>query len=155
MKTLKIISAPRRKLTGILIPTAAALCIVLLAGVLGRSCGGDPPNGKTEEERLAYIRSLGWEAKTVPAEEKQILLPEDFPEVLLTYNESQREAGFDLTRYAGKVVTMYTYELTNYPAQGEVLCTLYVYRGRIIGGDIHSTSFTGFLKPLHTAEDVK
>lgn len=150
---MKYMAAPsRRKLLFI---TAAVIAVVLAAAVLMRSGGNKSPKGETNEDRLAYIQSLGWEAESVPVDEKEVLLPEEFPEVLLDYNQSQLAAGFDLTRYAGKVITMYTFELKNYPAQGEVLCTLYVYRGRIIGGDIHSTAFTGFMRPLHTADSVK
>ena len=133
---------------------AAAVGIILLAGAVGSRSAGRGPECDTNEQRTAYIRSLGWECEETAADEKEIMLPKEFPEVLLKYNRLQQEAGFDLTQYAGKSVRMYTYVLKNYPAERETLCTLYVYRGRLIGGDLHSASFDGFMKPLHSGGEL-
>ena len=53
--------------------------------------------GKTEDERLEYLRSLGWEPCCSHMDEKSILLPKEFPDVLKNYNEIQLAQGFDLT----------------------------------------------------------
>ena len=126
---------------------AAAAVLIAAAILLKSSFSGSIP-GKTEEQRLAYLQSLGWEAYEGCAGEKTILLPKEFPEVLLNYNQLQLPQGFDLTKYAGREVKMYTYELCNYPGERQPECSLYVYRGRIIGGDIHSNAVNGFMLPL-------
>jgi hypothetical protein len=41
---------------------------------------------------------------------------------------------------------MYTYAVTNYPdASQTVLADLYIYKNRVIGGDVHSTNLDGFM----------
>ena len=138
----------------IVIYTLLAVAVIVLAGILGRYSGQNGIKAATNEDRVSYIRSLGWECGETPAEEKRILLPEVFPEVLANYNELQLQQGFDLTQYAGKEISMVTYRLLNYPVDDEVLCTLYLYKNRIIGGDIHSTAFTGFMRELHSMENM-
>ena len=75
-------------------------------------------------------------------------MPKDFPDVLTQYNELQRQQGFDLEEYAGKKLTLYTYRITNHPDAEETAASLYVYRSELVGGDVHSTSFTGFMTAL-------
>ena len=75
-------------------------------------------------------------------------MPKDFPDVLTQYNELQRQQGFDLEEYAGKKLTLYTYRIMNHPDAEEADASLYVYRSELVGGDVHSTSFTGFMTAL-------
>lgn len=105
---------------------------------------------KTEEERIAYLTSYGWDVKSPAAAEQIVRLPHTFPTVLLEYNELQKEQGFDLMRFAGKELTLYVYTITNYPeAKGhEVQCSLYFYKTRLVGADLHSTAIDGFMAPL-------
>jgi len=132
-----------------LLAAVVAIAIILAAGILGRHSEQKGPRGGTDEQRLAFLASLGWEAEGTPETQRTIRLPEEFPEVLKNYNELQKQQGFDLEKYAGKEVTMVVYPLRNYPdVTDEVLCSLYIYRGRIIGGDIHSTAFDGFMRSL-------
>ena len=144
---MRELSARSRRRVMIMIGVAAALALILLAGALGRRSGGGI-RGRTNEQRLAYLRSLGWEPEVQAQEEKEVLLPVEFPEVLQNYNELQRKAGFDLTPLAGEKIEMYVYRLAWPEPETEVLCSLYVYKGRIVGGDIHSTAFRGFMHPL-------
>ena len=64
------------------------------------------------------------------------------------YLDPQRQQGFDLEEYAGKKLTLYTYRITNHPDAEEADASLYVYRSELVGGDVHSTSFTGFMTAL-------
>ena len=48
---------------------------------------------------------------------------------------------------------MYNYEITDFPDDPHAECSLYVYRGRIIGGDIHSPAINGFMMPLQSKEN--
>ena len=59
------------------------------------------------------------------------------------------EHGLSLyLEYAGKKLTLYTYRITNHPDAEEADASLYVYRSELVGGDVHSTSFTGFMTAL-------
>ena len=99
-------------------------------------------------QQIAYLQSLGWEVEPTPILEQEITMPKDFPDVLKQYNELQRQQGFDLEEYAGKKLTLYTYRITNHPDAEEADASLYVYRSELVGGDVHSTSFTGFMTAL-------
>ncbi|MBQ7737849.1 MAG: DUF4830 domain-containing protein [Oscillospiraceae bacterium] len=145
MKRISVIG--RSKILRVLLLSAAAVGVVLLAGALGRK-STSVQRVKTNEDRVRYVESLGWKVETAPAAEKEITLPEVFPDVLKNYNEIQKQQGFDLEKYSGKKIMMYTYDVLNYPEDENVQCSLYVYKNRIIGGDLHSTAFSGFMKPL-------
>jgi len=57
--------------------------------------------------------------------------------------------GLDLSKYAKKKVTRYTYEIDGYEDyDGAVMVNLLVYRNRIIGCDVSSADPEGFVKEL-------
>lgn len=130
----------------------AAAAVILMAGVAGRRTGS-MADVSTPEKRMAFIRSLGWEPAEESETEKEVLMPGKFPQVLEKYNELQLSQGYDLTRYAGKKIRVYTYTLKNCPEDSGAQCTLYAYRGRLIGGDIHSPAFSGYMRPLTDKEN--
>ncbi len=104
---------------------------------------------KSDEDRISFLKSLGWETTGEVVEEKTFTLPETFDRVLLGYNEIQKNQGLDLSRYRKKKVTRYTYEITNYPGvEGTVYANLIVYRGKIVAGDICSKDPMGFVEGL-------
>ena len=67
----------------------------------------------TEEERKAYLTSLGY---TFEKEEhsKNIVIPSEFNDVYKDYNNIQKQQGFNLEKYKGKSAVIYTYNITNY-----------------------------------------
>lgn len=104
---------------------------------------------KSEQDRLDFISSLGWEVQAQPIEEEKIAIPAEFDRVLSEYNLLQQKQGLDLSRYKRKKAIRYTYEVTNYDAwDGPVYLTLLVCRNRVIGGDICSADVNGFVLPL-------
>lgn len=104
---------------------------------------------KTEEDRVAFLKSFGIEVKGGAAEEVAFVMPENFDRVMLGYNEIQKVQGLDLSKYAKKKITRYTYEVSNYADyEGTVYANLLVYRNRIIGCDISSADPTGFVAPI-------
>ena len=141
-------SARRKGAVKVILLGVLAAAVILLAGALGRRSADSAIHAGTNEERIAYLQSLGWEVEPAPLLEQEITLPKEFPEVLTQYNELQRQQGFDLAEYAGKKLTLYTYRITNHPDAEEADASLYVYRTELVGGDVHSTSFTGFMTAL-------
>ena len=104
---------------------------------------------RTDEERLNFLTSLGWQTTGEIIEEETFVLPETFDRVLLGYNEIQKDQGLDLSRYRKKKVTRYTYQVTNYEGyEGTVYANLIMYRNRIIAADISSADPLGFVSPL-------
>lgn len=101
------------------------------------------------EARVEFLMSLGWEADPSSEVAQEITLPMTFSEVLTQYNQLQLQQGYDLTPYCGKHCILYTYTLTSYPnCNTEVVACLYLYKDRVIGGDIHSVAIDGFIHGL-------
>ena len=104
---------------------------------------------KSEKGRVAFLESCGWKVESPAMKEETILIPKRFSPVFEEYNDLQKQQGYDLSAYCGQAVTLYTYRVTNaeYP-DGEVLASLYVLNGSVIGGDVHTAAVDGFMRPL-------
>ena len=59
----------------------------------------------------------------------------------------QKGQGYDLSKYSGKKVMRYVYEINNYPgAQEPVYATVLVYKNKVIGGDVTDTAAQGKIR---------
>mgnify|MGYP000830379719 CR=1 FL=1 len=138
--------------TARLILLLIALAVVLTLLVIWRSNDGVLSahyNVTTTEGRITYLRALGWEADPATETAQEIVLPRTFDGVFGDYNALQKQQGFDLSIYAGETCSVYTYRVTNYAGTSDtVLAQLFVYRNRVIGGDIHATAMDGFMHGL-------
>lgn len=106
-------------------------------------------NVKTNEDRRAFLSSIGYEVSDSPTESGSVRIPSEFDKIYAGYNEIQRAQGFDLSKYKNKEVERYTYTVNNYEGyEGTVYATLLVFRGKIIGGDICSADASGFVHGL-------
>lgn len=128
------------------IPLAVGL-ILLAAGAIWAltriyGCGTETIPGATNEERISYIQSFGWEPGITHISVENVRIPTDFDDVYEEYNALQRQQGFDLRRYRAHTVKRFTYELsdTMAPLNAELL----VENGVIIGADIVSPTAGGF-----------
>ncbi len=100
---------------------------------------------KTNDDRRAFLAQFGYEVSSEPLETAEVTLPSDFDRVFSGYNELQKSQGLDLSKYRGKTVMRYTYEVNNYGSEGKVWATVIVYRNRVIGGDVCSADPSGFI----------
>ena len=90
------------------------------------------------EGRVEFIRQFGYEIGEAPVSEAEFNMPTVFDRVSTDYNEIQRRQGLDLTKYGGKKVCRYTYEVKNYEGyDGKVFANVIVYRDKVIGCDIY------------------
>ena len=104
---------------------------------------------RTEEERIAFLESFGWQVTPSDKEETDFLLPKEFDRILSSYNEIQKEQGLDLSRYKNKRVCRYVYVVENYEgAKNTVYATLLMYNNRVVGADISSAGEGGFVHGL-------
>lgn len=85
----------------------------------------------SSEERVAYLCSLGVEITADSEEVREVRIPDEPDEVLLQYDALQETVGRSLTAYSGKRVRLYSYQTAD---GGEA--HLYVYRDRIVAGDV-------------------
>ena len=137
----------------------AAAAVFLLAAILlldGSKDGASPTAGpavSANDGRVQFLKNFGWEVTTSPTESGQVKIPEESSEAFDRYNTLQKGQGYDLSRYAGKKVMRYVYQVNNYPgATAPVYATLLVHRDQVIGGDVTDTSPGGKLRGLKMPE---
>lgn len=126
---------------------AAILCLMVVI----RGIDSNAARGKVQdpEGAAAYLLRLGWEVDPGSCQAQNTVLPEYFDSTFAAYNKLQLEQGFDLEKFAGKEITVYTFQVTNYPNAGcDVLACLMTCKNRVIGGDIHSAELDGFMHAL-------
>lgn len=131
------------------------IAFILLAAIVVGACiflkGGDKEEkkeeiaGGTNEERVAFLESFGWQVEEEPMETREVMIPAQFNDVYTAYNVMQKTQGFDLKPYAGEVCTQYKYKINNYPNEPEVYATLLVCGNLIVGGDVACAEVDGFM----------
>ena len=152
-----VVSFSTSRFVKVFIPVVA----IVVAGVVIFSCFSEKEKNNqlqvntgdvsSSTDVVNYISSLGWEVLEEPDEIKEVVIPYEFNDVYLNYNEIQKSQGFDLTDYAGERVKMWTYTLTNYPGYEDKDCikiNILVYEGCVIGGDVCSVELDGFMYGL-------
>ena len=137
----------------ILMGVIAAVCVILLLVFLcskAEESTGTEQNpvqtleAATNEERIAFLASFGWEVQETPIETQEVRIPEEFNDVFTRYNQLQQSQGFDLLDYAGKAAKRYVYAISNYPdGSQDYYATVLVHKNKIIGGDVTSTAQGG------------
>jgi hypothetical protein len=128
------------------------LAIVLLFG--GDDAAQTGANAVSNNDaRVQFLKDLGWEVSTSPAESSQVRIPKEQSTVYERYNALQKSQGYDLSQYAGKTVMRYVYKINNFPGATEpVYATLLVYKNKIIGGDITNTAAKGIVQGFKKQE---
>lgn len=136
---------------------ALLLVAIVLILVFWPDTAPETPTGKTlsasaasADEGIAYLASLGYTATGGDVQEVQ--MPEEFDETLTTYNALQQTAGMDLTPYRGKRLKCRTFTIKNHPLGEPAVAHLYVYKDKVVAGDISSTAVGGFTQALLPVE---
>ena len=146
----------RKLLTGVLVAVGVVLLLVFLcskADVNADTPPDTPTTGEaaTNEQRLEFLSSFGWEVSQTPEETQEVRIPETFNEVFDRYNRLQQSQGYDLTPFAGKTAKRYVYRILNHPDGPDHFVTLLICKNEIIGGDVTGTgqggSMHGFAMP--------
>lgn len=102
-------------------------------------------NISSEEDMVKFISQFGYETEQKACEIYEIEIPEEFNTVYEKYNEIQRAQGLNLKRYSGKTASAYVFKINNYDTEGDVFATVFIRNGRVIAGDVSSTSGEGFV----------
>ena len=147
---MRVIHITRRRMA--LMSLALGLVIgsaLLLAGCFGGDKETEVITAATNEERVAYLESLGWQVEPQPIETLDLQLPEKLEGEWDAYAKLQKGQGLPFSEFAGQAVKRYTYTVTNYPEipQG-VQANLYLWGDQIIGGDVIFTGQGGFQTDL-------
>ena len=102
----------------------------------------------TNAQRVDYIKGLGIELENDEYTSKEVIIPQEFGAVYTKYNSLQREAGFDLSNFHGKAVTIYTYS-----CKDEKIVNLIIFKDKLIGGDLAETKLGGSMIALKGVND--
>lgn len=148
IKTIKL-KRPKAGVVG-----AIVCAVVLIAVVIVTACrltGTAVYEMKSEAQRQAFLKEMGWEVSEEYDECKAIEIPKEFNDVYTKYNDLQKQQGFDLAKYKGETAEVYTYRIKNYKGyekKGEIRANLIVCKGQLIGGDVCSAELDGFMQGL-------
>ena len=133
-----------KKILLILVAVAALILSLILLIGNGDAAQTAAPAVSDNDGRVNFLKDLGWDVTTSPTESSQVKIPEETSQVFERYNALQKSQGYDLSKFAGKNVMRYVYQINNYPGATEpVYATLLVHKGKVIGGDITDTSAHG------------
>ena len=130
----------------LLLVFAGIWCIVRLC-----TQSSDGILGETNEQRIAYIASFGWDAGLVHTDVEDVRIPVRFDETYEQYNTLQKEQGFDLMKYRACYVKRYAYSISNFTEDSSsvpICAHLLVFEGEIIGADISSSQADGLVTVL-------
>lgn len=124
--------------------TFCSVTIAFLTAIWALSLKYTVIDGSTHEKRMLYITDLGYSVDEEGCTSKETIIPSEFSDVYRNYNRIQKSAGFDLSDYRGKAITVYCYPIKH---ENKNL-TLIVHNGKVIGGDVADTALNGEMKPL-------
>ncbi len=101
-------------------------------------------DGSTHYKRMEFLNLLNVDVVENAVSVKNTRLPQKLSGGVAEYNRIQQKAGFDLSNYCGKSVTVYTYSTLKSDA---TIVNLLICNGKIIAGDITDT-LNGITAPL-------
>lgn len=134
-----------------IIVVVAAVLILAVVWVIGsRTKGASTKYAMADNtQRVAFLKSLGWEVSEKETDCKVIKVPSDFNSVYNAYNKMQKQQGFDLSKHKGETVEIYTYDVYNYPEKPDnIVAHIIVNNKMLIAGDVCSTDKDGFIHGL-------
>ncbi len=140
------VKASRRRVlavaAGVLVTAAVGVAVALPRGEQPVQAARD--TAVDTAERVAFLERCGYTVDASAETVEEIRVPDEPDEVLLAYEALQEPAGMSLVRYCGKRVKRYTYTVKDTAARA----TLYVYRERVIAGDVTENDPAGEARGL-------
>ena len=87
-----------------------------------------------------HLLNLGYEVEFLCQE--KITIPKKFNNVLINYNKLQKEQGFDLSKFCGKICTKKRFLVASPKNKSEkYIADMIIYEGKLIGGDVHKQEY--------------
>ena len=126
----------------VVVAVAAVAAVMWTARPASAAVAPKAKGVRSAEDRVAYLGEWGWQVTAEPTLVEELAMPEKVGEEYSPYLELQSAQGFDLTKYAGKRIKRYTFEVQNYPTGiTGVSAHLLMYKNTVIGGEIMGDSF--------------
>ena len=101
-------------------------------------------DGSTHRKRMEFLALYNIEVAQNAVITKESRLPEELTGTVKAYNEIIKTAGFELSDFLGKSITVYGYTLK---AEPQKTVNLILCDGKIIAGDI-TDNLKGSLSPI-------
>ncbi len=137
----------KKKIAIILAGIVAIIAALVLLFGGGDSSTPTVSTVSSNDDRVQFLASHGWEVVTSPVQTSQVRIPAEANEVFQRYNALQKSMGYDLSEFAGKTVMRYVYTVKNYPGATEpVYATILISNNQVIGGDVTDTAATGVIR---------
>ncbi len=105
-------------------------------------------NIRTDADRRAFLLQFGHEVSDKEPFYEEVSIPREFDALFTAYNDLQKTQGLDLSKYGGKTMHHYRYELKNHESGKTVYANLLIYRARVVGGDLSEGKLNGFVEPF-------
>ena len=154
MMNIYTIKLTKKHLVAAVLAVAALVAVLILMLPGGEAAEtGASVTLKTPNDCVQYLTGLGYQLDAASCRSKKVQIPKEFDAVYQTYNDMQKECGFDLSKYAGKKVELSTWAVTNWPDGEEVLVDVLVYKNKVIGGAVYTASVEGFMYGLQPMEN--
>lgn len=97
-------------------------------------------------QRIEFLKGFGWEVSKEATEVVEIVIPNEFDDVYKKYDDIQKQQGYDLSKYKGKRVKRWSYDVLNYPdGKVNIKASILTYENKVIAGDICSVELDGFM----------
>ena len=125
------------------------LCVVIVGGLIWLT-SGFPVEG--ERAAQLHLENLGY--TPVYEEQAEYKVPKEPDAVYYTYNELQKEAGYDLDTYAGETLQRYSFKLNDY-GDNNVYANVLVIKRTVVGGDVSQRALDGHMYPLLPKHKIK
>ncbi len=133
--------------------------IILIAAVMFAIFRDDPYtaefDGKkyclkaeTKSDISKFADFFGLKIADEPVYTKNIVIPDNFNDIYLQYNDLQKQIGLDLEKYKAQNCTLNSYEIISPESQKECVLNLIIFDDRIIGGDISERIYGGKMYSL-------
>jgi len=99
----------------------------------------------SKDDVLKFANAYSSESVYNNIETVQKTIPCEFNETYTSYNEIQKEQGFDLSKYKGQKVELFYCRESE---DSESYAVIIVYKNKVIGASIHRDLNTGYIKCL-------
>lgn len=147
------LKADRKRMLAAAVVLVLAVVVIVLAIVLP---GGDTTTAarkidwevSSAEERVRLAHELGYELDAASECVEEIRVPDDPDATLIAYDAMQEKMGLSLLEYSGKRVKRYTYTVNNKADGKTAWVHLYVYKDRVVAGDVTTGGPDGAQKAL-------
>ncbi len=97
----------------------------------------------SKKEISGFADFFGLKIADEPTNVKNIIIPSDFNDIYLQYNDIQKQIGLNLEKFKGQNCTLYSYEIISPESRKGDLLNLIIQNDIVIGCDISEKEYNG------------